>query len=44
MKKQVGRFFMRSVWANVFGELVKVTLFFAAGAALIVGMLQVFGN
>ena len=31
---------MRIGWALVFRELVKITLFFAAGAALVVGMLQ----
>lgn len=35
---------MRIGWATIFRELVKMTLFFAAGAALVVGMLQVFGN
>jgi hypothetical protein len=40
MEKVVGEFCMRISWATVFREIVKVTLFFAAGAALVVGMLQ----
>ncbi|HEV8605739.1 MAG TPA: hypothetical protein VGQ99_10255 [Tepidisphaeraceae bacterium] len=31
---------MRIGWSAVFQEIVKVTLFFAAGAALLVGMLN----
>ena len=41
MLKTVGGFFMRIGWATIFRELVKVTLFFAAGAALVVGMLEI---
>jgi hypothetical protein len=41
MLKTVGGFFMRIAWATIFHELVKVTLFFAAGAALVVGMLEI---
>ena len=44
MREEVGGFFMRIGWATIFREAVKVTLFFAAGAALIVGMLEFFGN
>jgi hypothetical protein len=40
MKILVGGLCMRMVCAVVFRELVKLTLFFAAGAALVVGMLQ----
>ena len=40
MKRRVGGFFMRIGWATIFRELVKVTLFFAAGAALLVVLLQ----
>jgi len=40
MKKMVGGFLMRIGWVTIFRELVKVTLFFAAGAALVVGMLK----
>jgi len=40
MLKTVGGFFMRIGWATIFRELVKVTLFFAAGAALVVVLLQ----
>ena len=36
----VGGFCMRIGWAGLFAELVKVTLFFAAGAALLVVLLQ----
>jgi hypothetical protein len=31
---------MRIGWATIFREIVKVTLFFAAGAALVVAMMQ----
>src|SRR5437868_13361732 len=40
IKKRVGGFFMRIGWATIFRELVKITLFFAAGAALLVVLLQ----
>ena len=40
MNKRVGGFCMRIGWATIFRELVKVTLFFAAGAALVVAMLK----
>jgi hypothetical protein len=40
MAKEVGGFCMRIGWAAVFAEIVKVTLFFAAGAALLVVLLQ----
>jgi hypothetical protein len=41
MKKAVGGFFMRIRWATIFGEIFKVTLFFAAGAALVVAMIEI---
>ncbi len=41
MKKAVGEFCMRIEWAMIFREIVKVTLFFAAGAALVVGMVKI---
>jgi len=44
MKKMVGGFLMRIGWATIFRELVKVTLFFAAGAALVVGMMEISNN
>jgi hypothetical protein len=44
MRKVVGGFLMRIGWATIFREIVKVTLFFAAGAALVVGMLEISNN
>jgi hypothetical protein len=35
---------MRIGWATIFREVVKITLFFAAGAALLVGMLKFSSN
>ena len=35
---------MRIGWATIFREIVKITLFFAAGAALLVGMLKFSSN
>jgi hypothetical protein len=32
---------MRISWATIFREIVKVTLFFAAGAALVVAMIEI---
>ena len=40
MKRAVGGFRMRIGWVTIFREIIKVTLFFAAGAALLVAMLQ----
>jgi len=40
MKNQVGGFCMRISWVGIFQEIVKVSLFFAAGAALVVVLLQ----
>jgi len=40
IKNSVGGFFMRIGWATIFREVVKVSLFFAAGAALLVVLLQ----
>ena len=35
---------MRIGWDTIFREIVKLTLFFAAGAALVVGIIFFFGN
>ena len=40
MEKEVGGFCMRMPWAGILQEIIKVTLFFAAGAALLVVLLQ----